>query len=140
MPEKVMTPGGAKIFLAVDDKDGKTCWASIASAPHRWSMPATPDIVKHRLGRYDVPGFRLARLSVAKAFQEQGLRGELLLAAGRRCIRAADEVGGVIDTKNESVAKWYAGYGAVPLNYAPLTLLLPLATIAQALEATGHEE
>ena len=62
------------------------------------------------------------------------------LAAGRRCLRASQEVGGVaplIDAKNESVAGWYAGYGALRLLDAPLTLLLSLATIKAALEATG---
>jgi hypothetical protein len=46
------------------------------------------------------------------------------------------EVGGValvIDAKSDRVAGWYAGYGAVPLLDAPLTLLLPLATIEAAL-------
>jgi hypothetical protein len=49
-------------------------------------------------------------------------------------------VGGVallIDAKNERVAGWYAGYGAVPLADAPLSLLLPLATIEAALKSTG---
>ena len=86
----------------------------------------------------NVPAFRLARLAVAKAFQGQGLGGQLLLAAGRRCLLAAEQVGGVvlvIDAKNDNVAKWYAGYGALPLEDAPLTLLLPLATIQAALDA-----
>jgi len=59
-------------------------------------------------------------------------------AGGRRCLRAAQEVGGVallIDAKNEPVANWYASYGALRLLDAPLTLLLPLATIKTALEA-----
>jgi hypothetical protein len=53
---------------------------------------------------------------------------------------AAAEVGGVallIDAKNEKVAKWYASYGAVPLLDAPLTLVLPLATIEDALKSAG---
>jgi hypothetical protein len=53
---------------------------------------------------------------------------------------AAAEVGGivlVIDAKNERVAGWYAGYGAVPLLDSPLTLLLPLATVEAALNKTG---
>jgi hypothetical protein len=69
----------------------------------------------------------------------QGLGGQLLLAAGRRRLLAAAEVGGVvlvIDAKNESVAGWYASYGAVPLLDAPLALLLPLATVEGALKAT----
>jgi len=40
----------------------------------------------------------------------------------------------VIDAKNESVAGWYTSYGAVPLLDAPLSLLLPLATIEAALK------
>jgi hypothetical protein len=31
------------------------------------------------------------------------------------------------------VARWYGSYGAVPLLDAPLSLLLPLATIGAAL-------
>jgi GNAT superfamily N-acetyltransferase len=133
--------GGAKTFLAIDDQDGKTVLGFYSLSPASVEYARTPDIVKRGLGRYDVPGFRLARLAIAKPLQGQRLGGQLLLAAGRRCIRAAAEVGGVvlvIDAKNESVAKWYAGYGAAPLNDAPLTLLLPLATIAQALKAAGH--
>lgn len=62
------------------------------------------------------------------------------MAAGRRCLRVASEVGGVallIDAKNERVAQWYAGYGALPLLDTPLSLLLPLKTIQNALAAAG---
>jgi hypothetical protein len=72
--------------------------------------------------------------------QGYGLGGQLLLAAGRRCILVASQVGGVallIDAKNQSIASWYAGYGAVPLLDQPLALLLPLDTIRQALSAAG---
>jgi hypothetical protein len=72
--------------------------------------------------------------------QGKGLGGQLLLAAGRRCLLASAEVGGVvlvIDAKNERVAGWYASYGAVPLLDAPLSLLLPLATIEAALKKAG---
>jgi hypothetical protein len=43
----------------------------------------------------------------------------------------------IIDAKNAGVAGWYARYGAVPLQDAPLTLLAPLATIAAALKKAG---
>jgi len=43
----------------------------------------------------------------------------------------------VIDAKNERVAGWYAGYGAVPLLDAPLSRVLPLATIEGALKKAG---
>jgi hypothetical protein len=72
--------------------------------------------------------------------QGQGLGGQLLLAAGRRCLLASAEVGGIvllIDAKNERVAGWYASYGAVPLLDSPLSLLLPLATTETALKSPG---
>jgi hypothetical protein len=53
---------------------------------------------------------------------------------------ASAEVGGVvlaIDAKNKRVAGWYASYGAVPLLDAPLSLVLPLATIEAVLRKAG---
>ena len=87
-----------------------------------------------------MPVFRLGRLAVDKSMQGRGLGGQLLLSAGRRCLRASLEVGGVallIDAKNEGVARWYANYGALPLLDTPLSLLLPMATIRMVLESAG---
>jgi GNAT superfamily N-acetyltransferase len=132
--------GGAKTFLAIDDADHKTILGFYSLSPASVNYARTPGIIRHGLARHDVPGFRLARLAVDRRFQGQGVGGQLLLAAGRRCLSAAKEVGGVvlvIDARNERVAGWYASYGAVPLMDAPLTLLLPLATIANVLKKAG---
>jgi hypothetical protein len=46
-------------------------------------------------------------------------------------------VGGVallIDAKSERAAQWYENYGAVRLNDAPLSLVLPFAVIIKALK------
>ena len=88
-----------------------------------------------------MPVFRLGRLAVDRTVQGQGLGGQLLLAAGRRCLLAAAEVGGVallIDAKNEGVADWYEAYGALPLLDAPRSLVLPLATVEETLKVAGH--
>src|SRR5205807_1212406 len=101
----------------------------------------TPKIIRRGLARHEVPVFRLARLAVDLKVQGQGLGGQLLLAAGRRCLLAAAEIGGIallIDAKNKKVAKWYAGYGAVPLADAPLSLLLSLVTIETALKSAAR--
>jgi GNAT superfamily N-acetyltransferase len=131
--------GGAKTFLAIDDAD-KTILGFYSLSPASVDYARTPEIVRRGLARHDVPGFRLARLAVDRRFHGQGIGGQLLLAAGRRCLLAAAEVGGVvlvIDAKNERVAAWYASYGAVPLLDGPLTLLLPLATVEAALMKAG---
>lgn len=132
--------GGAKTFLAIDDADNKTILGFYSLSPASVEYARTPEIVRRGLARHDVPVFRLARLAVDLKVQGEGLGGQLLLSAGRRCLLAAAEVGGVallIDAKNERAAGWYAGYGAVPLADASLSLLLPLATIEAALRSAG---
>jgi len=132
--------GAAKTFLTIANLDGailgyySLCPASLVYA-------RVPEITRKGLARYDVPVFRLARLAVDRGVQGKGLGGQLLLAAGRRCLLAAAEVGGVamlIDAKNERGASWYSSFGTIALNDAPLTLLLPLATIQTALKAAGE--
>jgi GNAT superfamily N-acetyltransferase len=96
-------------------------------------VPAT---VTRRLGRYEVPVFRLGRLAVDRSVQGSGLGGELLLAAGRRALSVAVEVGGValaIDAKDERAARWYERFGALRLLDDQLKLILPLKMIADAL-------
>jgi GNAT superfamily N-acetyltransferase len=132
--------GGAKTFLAIEDAGSKSILGFYSLSPASVDYARTPEIVRRGLARHDVPGFRLARLAVDRRFQGKGIGGQLLLAAGRRCLLAAAEVGGVvlvIDAKNERVAAWYVSYGAVPLAGAPLTLMLPLATIEAALRKAG---
>jgi GNAT superfamily N-acetyltransferase len=132
--------GGAKTFLAISDDDNQTVIGFYSLSPASVGYARTPEIVRRGLARHDVPGFRLARLAVDRRAQGRGLGGQLLLAAGRRCLRASEEVGGVvlvIDAKNERVAGWYASFGAVPLLDAPLSLLLPLATIGAVLKRVG---
>jgi GNAT superfamily N-acetyltransferase len=129
--------GGAKTFLAIDDADNQTILGFYSLSPASIDYALTPEIIRPGLARHDVPGFRLAHLAVDRRVQGQGLGGQLLLAAGGRCLLASAEVGGVaivINATNERVAEWYASYGAVPLLDAPLSLLLPLATIEAALK------
>ncbi len=133
--------GGAKTFLAVADDEPTRILGFYSVSPASVEFARTPEVIRRGLARYEVPVFRLGRLAVDQPMQGQGLGGQLLLAAGRRCLLAAQEVGGVallIDAKNARVAHWYASYGAVPLLDAPLSLLLPLATIRTALEAAGR--
>jgi GNAT superfamily N-acetyltransferase len=128
--------GGAKTFLAISDDDNKTVLGFYSLSPASVGYARTPEIIRRGLARNDVPGFRLARLAVDRRAQGHGLGGQLLVAAGRRCLRASEGVGVVvlvIDAKNGTVAGWYASYGAMPPLDSPLWLLLPLATIEAAL-------
>ncbi len=133
--------GGAKTILAIDDADNKTILGFYSLAPGALAYAETPEMMRRGLAQHDVPGFRLARIATHVRLQGQGLGGQLFAAAARRCLRASAEVGGVvliIDAKNERAARWYAGYGAVPLNNKPLTLVISLATFEAELKAAGQ--
>ena len=130
--------GGAKTFLAIDDAGDKTILGYYSLSPASIAYARTPELVRRGLARYDVPAFRLARLAVDLRVQGRGLGGQILLSAGRRCLLASAEVGGVamlIDAKNTRAAAWYVSYGALPLLDTPLSLLLPLRTVEAALRA-----
>ncbi len=128
--------GGAKTFVAVEASAPMTILGYYTLSPASIDYARTPTVVSRVLGRYEVPVYRMGRLAVGTAVQGRGLGGGLLLAAGRRCLAVSTEVGGVallIDAKSDRVAMWYESFGAVRLDDAPLTLLLPLKTISAAL-------
>ncbi|HEB63683.1 MAG TPA: GNAT family N-acetyltransferase [Gammaproteobacteria bacterium] len=132
--------GGAKTFLAVDDTDSKRVLGFYSLSPASIAYKRTPEVTKRGLAHHEVPVFRLGRLAIDRSVQRAGLGGQLLLAAGRRCLLVATQAGGVallIDAKNERVAQWYASYGAVPLLDEPLSLLLSFKTIHAALTTAG---
>lgn len=131
--------GGAKTYLAISENDEKVL-GYYSLSPASIAYERTPQVIKRGLARHDVPVFRLGRLAVDLCVQSQGLGGQLLLAAGRRCLLVAAQAGGVallIDAKNKPVAEWYASYGAVPLLDAHLSLLLPFKTLHTALVSAG---
>ena len=133
--------GGAKTFVASPIDDAKRVLGFYSLSPASIDYARTPALVKKGLARYDVPAFRLGRLTVDKTMQGRSLGGQLLLSAGHRCLRAAVEVGGVallIDAKNDRIAAWYETYGAIRLLDTPRSLLLPLGTVAAALKAAGR--
>lgn len=130
-----------KTFCAIADGTPNKVLGFYSVAPASVSHEAVPEAMTRGLARHKVPGFLLARLAVDKTAAGKGLGGQLLLAAALRCIRVSEEVGGVlmiIEAKSERAARWYVGFGAEPLVDRPLTLVVPLATFATALRATGH--
>jgi GNAT superfamily N-acetyltransferase len=129
--------GGAKTFVAVAPKTPTILLGYYTISPGAIAFAKAPAALTKKLGRYEVPVFRLGRLAVSVTIQGQGLGGDLLLAAGDRALAVSREVGGValaIDAKDDRAAKWYERFGALRLLDEPLTLVLPLETIAAALK------
>lgn len=130
--------GGAKTFLAVSPAAPMRVLGYYSISPGSIEFARVPERLTKKLGRYDVPVFRLGRLAVDRSIQGQGLGDDLLLAAGARALAVAAEVGGValaIDAKDERAAKWYERFGALALLDDPPKLILPLAVIAEAIAA-----
>jgi GNAT superfamily N-acetyltransferase len=128
--------GGAKTFVAVPPKTPKAVLGYYTISPGAMAFAKTPGTLTKKLGRYDVPVFRLGRLAVSRAVQGRGLGADLFLAAGARALAVAQKVGGVglaIDAKDERAAAWYERFGALRLLDDPLTLVLPLDTIRATL-------
>ncbi|MGO8797811.1 MAG: GNAT family N-acetyltransferase [Roseiarcus sp.] len=128
--------GGAKCFVAAPRDAPTRILGFYTLSPASLEYSRAPAMAKKGLARYDVPVFRLGRLAVDRSVHGRGLGGALLLRAADRCIRVAQEVGGVallIDAKNDRAARWYESYGALALGDAPLSLVLPLAVAADAL-------
>ncbi len=128
--------GGAKTFVAVAPEATTLVLGYYTISPGAMAFAKTPPMITKKLGRYEVPVFRLGRLAVSLSVQGRGLGGDLLFAAGERAIAVAQEVGGValaIDAKDERAAAWYERFGALRLLDDPLKLVLPLDTIRATL-------
>jgi GNAT superfamily N-acetyltransferase len=128
--------GGAKCFVAAPTDTPTRVLGFYTLSPASLEYARTPSLAKKGLGRYEVPVFRLGRLAVDRTAQGRGLGGALLLRAASRCLRVAKDVGGVallIDAKSARAAQWYQSYGALALDDAPLSLVLPLAVAADAI-------
>jgi GNAT superfamily N-acetyltransferase len=128
--------GGAKTFVAVSPASPVRVMGYYSISPGAVEFARVPAKLTKKLGRYDVPVFRLGRLAIDRSAQGQGLGGDLLLAAGERALAVAAEVGGIalaIDAKDEKAAKWYERFGALVLLDDPLKLILPLDIIANTI-------
>ena len=135
--------GGAKTFVAVSAAEPTHVLGFYTISPGAIAFADVPESLTRRLGRYEVPVFRLGRLVVDRSVQGRGLGGDMLLAAGARALAVATEVGGValaIDAQDRNAARWYERFGAMPLLDDPLKLILPLAVIAEAVAGEGLPE
>jgi GNAT superfamily N-acetyltransferase len=132
--------GGAKTFVAVSPAEPARVLGFYSISPGSIEFARVPANLTRKLGRYDVPVFRLGRLAVDRSMQGQGLGGDLLLASGERALAVASQVGGValaIDAKDDKAARWYERFGALPLLDDPLKLILPLGIVADAIRTAG---
>jgi GNAT superfamily N-acetyltransferase len=133
--------GASKTYVAVDDAHTGTILGFYTLSPAQVDFYLAPEAARPAGGgRHPIGGFRLGRLAVSKTLQGQGLGGELLVAAARRCILVSTQVGGsllLIDAKDRRAADWYKSYGALEIPKAPLSLVLPYTVFIDAMKQAG---
>lgn len=132
--------GGARTFVATAEDDARVVIGFYTLVPAEMTAETAPPELMRGLGRYPLPGFRLARLAVHADYERKGLGRRLLLDSGLRCLRAASEVGGAvmfIDAKDDEAAGFYRRFGAQSLPDRPLVLVWPLAMIETAVQLAG---
>jgi GNAT superfamily N-acetyltransferase len=130
----------AKTFCAIDDSELGRILGFYTVTPASIAYETVPFRLAKGIAHHEVGGFKLARVATDLRVAGQGLGGQLVSAAALRCLRAANDVGGmllVIDAKNERAAAWYTKFGAEPTQGHPLTLVVPLSTFAFELETEG---
>ncbi len=135
--------GGAKTFVAVAASEPTRILGYYSISPGAIEFTRVPGRLTRKLGRYEVPVYRLGRLAIALSAQGRGLGADLLLSAGVRALSVATQVGGValaIDAKDGRAASWYERFGAIRLLDDPLKLILPLETIADAVATAERKK
>lgn len=120
----------AACFVALAEGQRIAGYYTLASAS--LLLTDLPASVGKKLPRYPtVPAVRMGRLAVDQMFKGLGLGGALLADALDRA--ASSEIAAyalIVDAKDETAAAFYRHHGFIALPDSPLTLFLPLATVA----------
>jgi GNAT superfamily N-acetyltransferase len=94
-----------------------------------------PEDLKKGLPKYPIPAMRIGKLAIDMQYQKKGLGSFLLRDALLRAIRISSEIAIyciLVDALNEKAKNFYLKFGFIPFPATPLTLVLPLKTIIQA--------
>ena len=122
-----------KTFVAVDAEECVVGYVTLASA--QIEARRLPEALHSKLPRYPVPAFRIAQLAVDTRFQKAGVGAWLLRQSLEKALSVSTEIGlyaVIVDAIDEKAKGFYLKYGFVAFAEYPLTLFLPLATIARA--------
>lgn len=122
-----------KTFVAMDDIGNIAGYMTLSSA--QIEVDLLPDTIKTKLPRYPVPAFRIGKLAVTSRFQGLGVGAWLLRSALEKALAVSTSVGlyaVIVDAIDENAKNFYLKYGFISFTEYPLTLFLPLSTIASA--------
>ena len=125
-------------IVATSDEDRKRVLGYYSVSMAQVEFDQMPEDLAKGLPRYPVPAMRLGRLAVDVSTRGMGVGAELLRDALMRAVGLSREVGTsvvLVDAIDDKAKAFYLHYGFIPLQDIPLTLVLPIATIASAFTA-----
>lgn len=125
-----------KTFVALDKTEAVAGYMTLSNA--QIEVDLLPDTLRAKLPLYPVPSFRIGKLAVDLRYQGLGVGAWLLRSALEKALSVSASVGlyaVIVDAFDEKAKTFYLKYGFIPFAEYPLTLFLPLATIASAYSA-----
>jgi predicted GNAT family N-acyltransferase len=121
--------------VAVSEENPKKILGYYSVSMAQVNFKNLPTDLAKGIPRYPVPAMRIGRLAVDRTAQGAGLGGELLRNALHRALDLSREVGTcivLVDALDENAKRFYEKYGFVSMTDLPLSLVLPMETIAEA--------
>ena len=127
-------------MVAVSEENPRKILGYYSVSMAQVSCEDLPADLAKGIPRYPAPAMRIGRLAVDRAAQGMGLGGALLSHALFRALELSRDLGTCMvlaDALDENAKRFYQKYGFVPLIDLPLSLVLPMDTIAEARRSKG---
>lgn len=128
--------GIAKTFVAIPATGGQKVAGYYTVSASVIEFQSLPESYQKKLPAYPIPAMLIGKLAVDNSVKGQGLGKELLVNALLRAVRTSTEIGIFavrVDAIDEKAAEFYLKYEFIPFKDQPLSLFLPIATIAREL-------
>lgn len=136
--------GHARTYCLVDDAAPSIVLGYVTLCTSAVRFESVPEEVQKRLPRHPVPTVLLARLAIDSAHQGRGLGKVLMIAAFRKAVETAEQVGVSlfeVDAMDDEAAAYYEGvFGFIPALSNSHKLFLPMATVEQTLAMAAPSE
>lgn len=121
-------------LVLVDSTNPKKILGYYSMMSSTMNADSLPIAIAKKLPKHPIPAVRIGRLARDISAKGQGI-GELLLTnALERIKRVSTEIGVycvIVDAKNVLAKNFYLKYGFIEFNDAPMSIFLPVASLAE---------
>lgn len=126
--------GIAKTFVAISQSHPSRIDGYYAVSASVIEFKSLLESYQKKIPNYPIPVILIGKLAVDNSVKGQGLGSELLVNALERTVKASQEIGIFavrVDAIDLSAKEFYLKYEFIPFQDKPLSLFLPITTIAK---------